>query len=289
MKGATNMISQNTLFPLVLAIGLVACGGDNFTQSENPIPPLTDANPPADSEIDTNSQFDSDSPDTVVPPPDGCIPQLCPSDKCGVISDECGGFVQCELICSGYDTCGGGGTPNECGCTPQTQEQACGTNKCGMVEDGCGGEIDCGGCSVLQECRDGTCYGCEEVTLNPNPCSSDVNNNSWACPKDKVLSAEVGGCRPICVDDRGLAIAKDLFCCSFNQSSTVVGTQPDPPYCPPDVSLLGRAQTGQCNCYGVIYNNSTTTITGCNSEDIMCSPVIKSLYCGTNEHTGACF
>lgn len=35
--------------------------------------------------------------------------------------------------CAGKDTCGGGGAPGVCGCTPNC------TNKCGGADDGCGG------------------------------------------------------------------------------------------------------------------------------------------------------
>jgi hypothetical protein len=44
-----------------------------------------------------------------------------------------------------YDTCGGGGTAGECGCTPLTAETACpaGGGNCGTHPDNCGGTYYC--------------------------------------------------------------------------------------------------------------------------------------------------
>jgi hypothetical protein len=63
---------------------------------------------------------------------------------CGPVSDGCGNNLTCD--CSGpYDTCGGGGTAGQCGCTPLTPETAClvdGMN-CGTFPDLCGGTYNC--------------------------------------------------------------------------------------------------------------------------------------------------
>ena len=46
----------------------------------------------------------------------GCVPTTCAElgDNCGMVSDGCGGTLDCGT-CSGGQTCGGGGTPNVCG------------------------------------------------------------------------------------------------------------------------------------------------------------------------------
>jgi len=47
-----------------------------------------------------------------------CVPRTCAdSGQCGVISDGCGGTIDCGG-CAAPATCGGGGTPSFCGCTP---------------------------------------------------------------------------------------------------------------------------------------------------------------------------
>jgi hypothetical protein len=47
--------------------------------------------------------------------------------------------------CTAPSTCGGGGTPNVCGCTPKTCQTA--GYQCGSHSDGCGGTLSCGNCN----------------------------------------------------------------------------------------------------------------------------------------------
>jgi hypothetical protein len=67
--------------------------------------------------------------------------------KCGTVKDNCQVVVDCGTTqCTGVNTCGGGGTPNVCGCTPSTAADVCGSQICGTVSNGCGGTVSCGGC-----------------------------------------------------------------------------------------------------------------------------------------------
>jgi hypothetical protein len=76
-----------------------------------------------------------------------CIPNTClaQSIACGPAGDGCGNILDCGS-CPGTQTCGGGGTPYQCGsntaCVPTTC-LALGFN-CGPAADGCGGVLDCG-------------------------------------------------------------------------------------------------------------------------------------------------
>jgi hypothetical protein len=117
-----------------------------------------------------------------------CIPQNCPNDNetCGWVSDGCNGSVQCQHTCSGLETCGGGTTPNKCGCTPKTKEEVCishfeygNDSACGERDDGCGGTIYCGGCELPLRCNIApmgpndppqVCIGCVEATVLNDPC-----------------------------------------------------------------------------------------------------------------------
>jgi len=76
------------------------------------------------------------------------VPPVC-TGKCGSLGDGCGGSVDCStsggVTCSGFQTCGGGGVPNQCGCTPTGSCSAAGLI-CGSVSNGCGGAIACGSC-----------------------------------------------------------------------------------------------------------------------------------------------
>jgi hypothetical protein len=55
--------------------------------------------------------------------------------------------VEClsNAQCSAPDTCGGGGTPNECGCTPESMAATC-SGKCMTVQNNCGQNVSCGNC-----------------------------------------------------------------------------------------------------------------------------------------------
>jgi hypothetical protein len=71
-----------------------------------------------------------------------CTPYVCTGgtgDECGIPRLSCGNTVSCK--CNGqYDTCGGGGVANICGCTPGTCK-----GRVGVFPDGCGGTITCSG------------------------------------------------------------------------------------------------------------------------------------------------
>jgi hypothetical protein len=91
------------------------------------------------------------------PPPPACTPRTCMDQNisCGPAGDGCGGLLQCGT-CQPPQTCGGGGTPGQCGgegCVPATCEQL-GLN-CGPVGTGCGGLLQCGTCQPPETCGGG--------------------------------------------------------------------------------------------------------------------------------------
>jgi hypothetical protein len=100
--------------------------------------------------------------------------------KCGIVSNGCGvevngGVIDCSTAfpCPNGQTCGGGGTPNECGapgstsCMAIPQATACAGKTCGRASDGCTGSYACGtGCASGQTCVAGTCQG---STCMPTP------------------------------------------------------------------------------------------------------------------------
>lgn len=100
----------------------------------------------------------------------GCAPKpqttACAGRNCGMASDGCGSEVGCGT-CTGYSSCGGGGTPGVCGCTPLTKTAACAGRNCGTVSNGCGGFHDCGTCASPQTCGGGgtaNVCGCTPLT-----------------------------------------------------------------------------------------------------------------------------
>jgi len=73
-----------------------------------------------------------------------CAPPVCPAgadgDLCGEINN-CGLSVTCPCT-QQHMTCGGGGAPGRCGCTPKTQAN-CSALGPGVHPDGCGGTVTC--------------------------------------------------------------------------------------------------------------------------------------------------
>lgn len=95
-------------------------------------------------------------------------PAVACAGKCGLVSDGCSGTIDClaAFPCPAGQSCGGGGTPNECGngvgtCQALTREAACGSRECGQAGDGCGDAYACGPangeCAADELCRDGVC------------------------------------------------------------------------------------------------------------------------------------
>ena len=73
-----------------------------------------------------------------------CSNYVCPSgvpgDECNIAHASCGSSVTCHCSGPAYNTCGGGGVANKCGCTPKM----CPGNFTGTFDSGCG-IISCGG------------------------------------------------------------------------------------------------------------------------------------------------
>jgi hypothetical protein len=89
-----------------------------------------------------------------------CVPETCNQQNiaCGPAGDGCGNVIQCGT-CVAPDTCGGGGTPSQCGlldsgsCVPLT----CASQNlsCGPAGDGCGNLLQCGTCTGNATCGGG--------------------------------------------------------------------------------------------------------------------------------------
>lgn len=81
-----------------------------------------------------------------------CTPRTCVGIGCGFIGDGCGGVVDCGVCTVPGQTCGGGGTPSQCGgsCDPITCSEV--SAECGAISNGCGGITDCGICPTGKTC-----------------------------------------------------------------------------------------------------------------------------------------
>ncbi len=139
--------------------------------------------------------------------------------KCGTVTGNCGQTVACNPLCGKPTTCGGGGVPNVCGCTPVTNTcdgVSCGTkfNNClQSVDCGCTGFSTCGGggvagqcgCTPINPCASGACG------LLPDGCGGKV---ACACTSPKTCGGGgVGGmcgCTPL---DKATECANNAMVC----------------------------------------------------------------------------
>ena len=91
-----------------------------------------------------------------------CTPTTCGAQgaNCGTLPDGCGGTLDCGS-CTGTDTCGGGGTPNVCGCTDDGMTCINNGQICGPAINNCGHSISCGTCGAGRCCFDScVCSSC---------------------------------------------------------------------------------------------------------------------------------
>jgi hypothetical protein len=106
-----------------------------------------------------------------------CTKTSCAAEHatCGLIGDGCGGSLDCGPLtsCAAGTTCGGGGTPNQCGAGACVQTTCVAQGaQCGPLGDGCGGLLQCGPCPSGQACVGSKCVptGCKPATCPANSC-----------------------------------------------------------------------------------------------------------------------
>ena len=169
---------------------------------------------------------DNDQPDDGDP----CTQDVCnggvPSNPLEPAGTPCGGgdlctangaCVEClsDAQCSGVETCGGGGTPNQCGCTPVSKNQTC-QGKCGSVTGNCGQVEACGGCPGQQTCFMSACCSPQsQGTTCAGKCGNVINNcgQTVSCGNTCVAPQTCGGggtqnvCG--CTDDGASCAGKD--------------------------------------------------------------------------------
>ena len=141
--------------------------------------------------------------------PNQCPPACNPGNKidctsagnkdCGVISDGCGGLIDCGSNNCPANLCGLV-VPNQCPstCITKIDCTSAGNKDCGLISDGCGGTIDCGTCSGKQCCG---CGGSGSPGV-ANKCgggtTTDGSGLSQTCLAGQkgCLCDSLGGCAP---------------------------------------------------------------------------------------------
>ena len=164
-----------------------------------------------------------------------CIDHRCQAcevdcqDKCGMVPDGCGDFVDCSedpdgVSCEAQDSCIDFACVND-DCTPI--EDCDGIDaSCGTVVDGCGGTIDCPTCSEGEECApsnqcvcvsesdqelcDALELGCGEASTTDR-CGFERNIDCGGCDGGEACNPVDSQCvDPDCV---GRDLSSDFFNC----------------------------------------------------------------------------
>jgi hypothetical protein len=213
--------------------------------------------------------------------------------------DHCG---SCGDVCTGYETCGGGGTDGQCGCSPTFAEADCDGVTCGEIPDGCGGTVTCG-CTGYETCDgagvDGQCgctpnvtgADCDGVICGeiPDGCGGTV---SCGC-NDRQTCGGGGtsgqcGCTPTFTDDDcdgdicgefSDSCGETVTCgCGDNQTCGGGGTDGQcgctPTFTEDDCVSCGEYPDG---CGGTVTCGCPGDLQVCGAENICVTPVVEAV------------
>ncbi len=237
---------------------------------------------------------------TCTPPAGTVTPQMmCDAAKaaknveCGIITNGCGGLIDCTTVdpahykCRTGLTCGGAGVPNRC--APQEPPSEClvAGYTCGTLTSACGGTLNCGTCdatknevcNVAQGQTAGTCgLVCDKPEKScaveyGGMCGKQLDNNCWP-KKDcnctvagEVCSTSTPGQTGTCGNSKACAMYTD------GAPTKPCSTQPSSAFPKGD----GTNLTCQCNNQGnapgqeVCINQDALTHQGTCCQRTACS------------------
>ncbi len=196
----------------------------------------------------------------------GCEASLTRDVTCGA----------CSTSCSSPETCGGGGTPRTCGCTPSPN---CSGRNCGTVSDNCGGTASCGSCTSPETCGGGGTTGICGCTPSPDctgmncgmvadGCGSMVSCGSCTLPE----TCGGGGSTGVC----GCTPSADCSGMDCGMVADGCGSMVSCGSCTLPETCGGGGTAGVCGC--------TPTITTCGASD--CGMIDNG--CGSTVNCGGC-
>lgn len=179
---------------------------------------------------------------------EGC----CAEGNCvaGFATGACGRDGADCVACTGPGrTCGGGGTPGVCGCTPSPCPA--GAN-CGTLADGCGGRVRCGPDACAQPADP-----CLETVCTENVCTTGPGHDGAACSDACTTGAtcQAGTCTgaTICTTPPECRTAAGATChggiCDYppTASGTACGSVACG-RCDGNGACVGCAATADCTC-----------------------------------------
>jgi hypothetical protein len=189
--------------------------------------------------------------------PDGgsCVPSSCTTQgiNCGPAGDGCGNLIASCGVCTGDQTCGGGGIAGQCGfpdsgsCVPSSCSAQHVT--CGPIGDGCGNLItSCGTCTGAQSCGGGGVAG-------------------------QCGLPDAGSCKPLTCAQQGVGCGPSGDGCG---NLLACGT------CPAGTSCGGGGVPGQCGS----PDSGTCQALSCSQQGLNCG--LSGDGCGNEINCGTC-
>jgi hypothetical protein len=232
-----------------------------------------------------------------------CAPRTCQQQNigCGPAGDGCGHSLDCGPCPTGQ-TCGGGGTPYQCGapptgggCAPLTCARL--GLGCGPAGDGCGGQLDCGTCTAPQTCGGGGVPGqcgmpppgvcvpetCQQQNINCGPAGDGCGDviACGTCPTGQACGAggvpgqcgspDSGACVPLTCQQEKIGCGPAGDGC---------GKSIDCGPCPLPQTCGGGGVSGQCG------GSSGCQPLTCQQQGIACGPAGDG--CGGLLQCGSC-
>lgn len=210
---------------------------------------------------------------------DSCMPisktMACMGKNCGDVSDGCSGIYSCwpvgMMTCAGEgQSCGGAGTLNVCGCSPQCTGKVCGPNSCGgTCGPGCPSEKTCSADQTMCECKTAVelcgSRNCGQYTVGGCTVSCGPG-----CSNGQICDA-TNMCR--CHTSDEFCAGKD---CASNEMEGSCGPYSCDPDCSNTIDQYDSCHTDHtCRC-DVIYDCS----------GVECGPVDNG--CGGSHDCGGC-
>lgn len=189
---------------------------------------------------------------------------LTADDNCGTerTIESCG---DAATVCGQFETCGGSGTPGQCGCTAETNEELCTRNnvECGDFTgtDNCGAErtVSCGDegvvCTIYETCGGGG---------TPGQCGCTPESDAEMCTRTGSECGEL--------------IAND----NCGAERTIASCGDETTVCATLETCGGGGTPGQCGC------TPETDVELCDAAAIECGPLTVTDSCGTERIIASC-
>ena len=211
-------------------------------------------------------------------------------------SNNCGA---CGTTCTTPDTCGGGGTAGQCGCTPT---MTCATEgfDCGAFMDDCGEMVSCGSCTAPETCGASEPNVCGTTTTTSTTIPTTTSTTTptttttmpgspgcFVCPPEDQLGFGLGqsdtSTDPIFCSYPAVEGEDPFdFFCTYSRTTGVIVEDHDAGLCQPNAVNTNTCASTTTTPTSTTIPTTTTTMPGspgcfvCPPEDQLGFPVAQS-------------